>query len=374
MILILTQGFPPDTGGHETLMGGLARSLSEAGRMVTVLADHIRNRDTELSALPFELQRFGGLRPFRRWRKAQSAQRIARANITAVFCDSWKSLEILPAIDAPVAVLAHGMELPTKASPSKTRRIQSSLEKANVVIANSAFTADRVRPYLVATGPKVVIVHPPVSAQPQASKTAIDSLRQQLDAKGPILTTLARLEPRKGIDQVLRSLPRLRLRWPDLRYAIAGAGADQARLEALAGTLGVDQAVRFLGRIDESTKAALLSITDVFAMPVRQEGRSVEGFGISYIEAAWYGVAALAGREGGASDAVLDEETGLLCNGSDLAEVHSALDRLLEAPDLRAKLGAAAQTRARAMTWQRGTPYLAALLGGLAADRQGQAL
>src|SRR5262249_13231710 len=153
--------------------------------------------------------------------------------------------------------------------------------------------------------------------------------RSSISGRHPVIATIARLEPRKGVDAVIRALPELRQHHPNCIYAIAGAGEDRARLEELAASLGVRDATVFLGRGSEGLKAALLASCDVFAMPVRREGRSVEGFGISYSEAGWFGVPALAGRDGGAADAVLHGETGLVCDGSNQSEVTRSLLLLL---------------------------------------------
>ena len=85
-------------------------------------------------------------------------------------------------------------------------------------------------------------------------------------------------------------------------------GPDRERLEALAKETGAPTV--FLGRISEIEKAALFAEATLFAMPTRAEGDSVEGFGIVYLEAAWHGAPALAGREGGAAAAVKEGETG----------------------------------------------------------------
>jgi len=105
--------------------------------------------------------------------------------------------------------------------------------------------------------------------------------------------------------------------------------------------------VLFLGRVSEAGKAALLAQADIFAMQVRREGRSVEGFGLSYLEAGWFGVPSLAGSGGGATDAVLHGETGLVCDGASQSEVTRSLLRLLDDEALRKRLGAAALARAR---------------------------
>ncbi len=98
-------------------------------------------------------------------------------------------------------------------------------------------------------------------------------------------------------------------------------------------------------------------------MPTRRVGASVEGFGIAYAEAAWRGVPSLAGSEGGASDAVIDGRTGLLCRGDDPQAVLAGLTTLLADESLRERLGGAARQRAREeLTWERALPlYLAAI-------------
>jgi phosphatidylinositol alpha-1,6-mannosyltransferase len=82
-------------------------------------------------------------------------------------------------------------------------------------------------------------------------------------------------------------------------------------------------------------------------MPARRVGNSVESYGLVYVEAAWYGVPSLAGHDGGAGDAVLDERTGLLCDGSDATDVTRQLLRLLGDAELKQRLGEGARKRAR---------------------------
>lgn len=366
MILLLTQNLPPDPGGIEALMGGLARALAGAGEGVLVLADHIRGKGLAEPSWPagVSLRRFGGPRPLRRWRKGLAARRaLARLPVRAVIADSWKSLEVLPRAGVPVLVLAHGSEFPPSPSPRKRRRIERALEGATAIAPNSAFTEGLLRPYLTPAAPRPVVVHLPVPPQPDPSpegRAWVEGLR----GEGPLLLTLARLEPRKGVDQVIRALPGLAARYPGLRYAVAGGGEDHARLEALARELGVAGRVLFLGRVDDAARAALYAGADLFAMPVRREGASVEGYGLVYLEAAWYGLPALAGRDGGAAEAVRDGETGLLCDGADPGDAAAALARLLGDEALRRRLGEAAARRVRRdLGWDSVLPRYLALIG-----------
>jgi len=346
VILIATQNFPPDRGGIENLMGGLADNLFAAGQPLEVYADRVRG-EGEMSPREYPLYRFGGARPWRRRRKARAIEKAVRSGgISGIFADSWKSSELLTGLDVPIAVLAHGMEFPHNPGAGKRARIRKALQPACAVIANSAYTASLVRPY-VSEGTPLIVINPPIAPQPQPDPQALAALRPLVDGRGPLLMTLARLEPRKGVDKVIGALADIRSKFPDVLYVVAGGGDDRARLEQLAAAAGVADSVHFAGSVDDGAKAALFSLADVFVMPARREGDSVEGFGIVYREAGWYGVPALAGREGGATDAVIEGETGLLCDADSQADVTAALLRLLEDDVARRRMGEAAAALAR---------------------------
>lgn len=347
-ILILTQCFPPVVGGIENMMGSMALALQEGGHTVTVLADD--DPDAADGSRPYRIKRFSGWKPLRRWRKARDAARLVRSGTyDRIITDTWKSAENLTIDTVPVTVLAHGMEFPAAPSRRKAQRILAAMAKAKDVIANSSFTAGLAAPY-VAAG-RVRTVTPTVPAQAAADPERLEALRRAY-GDGLQVVTLCRLEPRKGVDRLIEAVATLHPAYPGLTLHVAGDGADRARLEGLAKDAGIADAVIFHGRVSDAEKAALLARADVFAMPTRREGNSVEGFGLVYLEAAWYGVPALAGRDGGAADAVHDGETGLLCDGADPASVTAALDALLGDRDFRLRLGENAARHAREQTWQ----------------------
>jgi phosphatidylinositol alpha-1,6-mannosyltransferase len=189
-------------------------------------------------------------------------------------------------------------------------------------------------------------------------------MRAIIAGRGPTIATLARLEPRKGVDSVIAALPRLKTRHSNLAYLVAGAGDDLHRLRALAAARGVSDSVVFLGPVtDPQTKAALLTLSDVYAMPSRRVGDSVEGFGIAYAEAAWYGLPALAGGDGGAAEVVKDGETGFVRDGGDAEAISQALYEMLDDAAMRQRMGAAAAAFVRkSLSWPAALPrYLAAL-------------
>lgn len=368
MIVILTQCFPPDTGGIEILMGGFARQYAAAGERVTVLADHIRGKGLAEPQWPagVTVRRFGGPKPLRRLLKAIAVRSLLRqGGVKGVITDTWKSAALLPARPvAPVIVTAHGNEvLPVSSARRRWKRLRA-MTRGTVIATNSAYTAGLVRAILGdRAAPLVEIVPSPLPTPTAPDAAAMAWAAEQAAGAGPVIATVARLEPRKGVDQVIRAVPALAARHPGLRFLVAGGGPDRGRLEALAAELGLGDRVRFLGRVSEEQKSALLQQADLFAMPSRRDGDSVEGYGVVYLEAGWFGCPSLAGSAGGSSEVVADGDTGAVCDGADAAQVQAALAALLEDPARLKAMGEAAAERVRAgFLWKQALPRFTALM------------
>lgn len=347
-------------------MTGLADQLSLSGLPIEVFADHVRTAKAAELSRAYPIRRFGSIRPLRRLMKRRAISRAAAdGDVAGLFADSWKSVAAVPMGVAPIAVLAHGTEYPLDASPGKILRINNALKRARSIVASSRYTADLVAGFMQGAQAEVFVVNPPIPALPAAQPAALAEIDAMLAGRSPVLLTLARLEARKGVDSVLRAMPQLRQKHPRLVYVIAGAGPDRTRLEALASALHIEDCVLFAGEVtDLDMKAALLARSAVYAMPSRRVGNSVEGFGIAYIEAAWYGVPSVAGGDAGAADAVIDNKTGLLCDSANDDDVRGALSRLLDDEALRRRLGAAAAEVARVKhTWAGALPHYLQAIG-----------
>ena len=135
--------------------------------------------------------------------------------------------------------------------------------------------------------------------------------------------------PRKGFDVLLDAVAMLEL---DVQVAIAGGGRDRRRLEARARRLGLDDRVRFLGRVPRRRPArSVYRGGDVFSMVCRERwgGLEAEGFGIVFLEAAACGLPAVAGRSGGSHEAVVDGKTGFVVDPDDVTVAGPELERLL---------------------------------------------
>ena len=158
-----------------------------------------------------------------------------------------------------------------------------------------------------------------------------------------VLLTVARLaasEAYKGVDGVIRALPRIRAAVPGASYVVVGDGDDRARLERLAADTGVADAVSFVGRVSEEELRAYYARCDAFVMPSEREG-----FGIVFLEAMAFSKPVIAGRHGGAPEVVEEGATGFLVDAGDVERLTACIVELLSDSDLAERLGRAGRRR-----------------------------
>jgi phosphatidyl-myo-inositol dimannoside synthase len=242
------------------------------------------------------------------------------------------------AAGAPVIQYLHADELRTRP------RTASFAVGADAVLAVSAHTEQLA--LAAGADPQRVRRIPNGVDLPQERRTE--------RAGRPTIVTVARLEQRyKGHDVLIRALPLVRQRVPDVEWLVVGDGSLRQELERLADAQQLGETARFLGVLPEEERDAALDRAHVFAMPSRLPPGRVggEGFGIVYLEAAAHGLPSVAGNVGGAPDAVVHGETGLLVDPEDHVAVANALVELLLEPARAAALGAAGATRAREFAW-----------------------
>ena len=118
--------------------------------------------------------------------------------------------------------------------------------------------------------------------------------------------------------------------YPSIIYICVGYGDEEENLKKLVNELNLNNHVIFLKNVETELKNALICKSNIFVMPSIIHNKSVEGFGISYIEAAQYGIPSIGGKDGGAADAILHEKTGLICDGNNLEEIYSSIDKMLK--------------------------------------------
>lgn len=165
--------------------------------------------------------------------------------------------------------------------------------------------------------------------------------------------TVARLHPRKGQVEVARALARLPAAQREtVLYQVAGVGEETYRREIEAACRGGGVRCQFLGALDDASLARAYASATVYAQASRTLPRSVEGFGITFLEASFHGCPVAAFRSGGVDEAVRDGVTGLLVPEGDESALAAAISRLLADPELRARMGAEGRAFARSFSWE----------------------
>ena len=237
-------------------------------------------------------------------------------------------------------VMLHGLDIRlAQRSIWKRFLFRSILRRAGCVIANSEFTANEIQKIDPKLRPVVLTPGVEPFVLPKDSH-----VREQhnIPKEDAVILSVSRLVSRKGIDRLIeamRSLPKT------VWLVVVGDGEDRERLQKLAEP--VRDRVLFMTDASDEERNAWYAESTLFALPVRDEGDDVEGFGIVYLEAALAALPVVAGKSGGASEAVLDELTGLLVDPLDTQALVVALKRLIDDPELAMLLGACGSQRAR---------------------------
>ncbi len=361
--LIVTNDFPPRVGGVQQYVWNVAANLP-ADRVAVVAPNWPgwREHDAEL---PFPVHRFP---PRFLWPSADLAARVRIAAgehaAEVVLFGHGLPLGLLgPATGLPYVVATHGTEYWFSQMPGLRALLGRATAGAARVLAVSRFTGRVIRTAVPARVP-VSLLPPGVDTErfrPDAPGADEVRRRHGIGVGRPLVVCVSRLVPRKGQDVLIRALPAIRRREPDAALLIVGDGPSRRGLEALAGETPVGSLV-FAGQVSDAELAAYHAAADVFAMPCRSRlaGLEVEGFGIVFLEAAAAGKPAVAGESGGAAEAVVDGETGLVVDGRHPGAVAEAVGSLLSNPSRAEAMGKAARARAeRLFTWPRLTGRLA---------------
>jgi len=156
-----------------------------------------------------------------------------------------------------------------------------------------------------------------------------------------VIVSVGRLVHRKGQDKLIEAMPLILKSEPEAILLLVGEGPYKEHLEKLVSKLKIEDSVRFVGRLQYQDLPRYLRVGDIFAMPSRSRffGLEVEGLGIVYLEASSAGLPVLGGASGGAPDAVLPGESGLVVDGTDVTAIAKCAITLLHDSALRARMG-----------------------------------
>lgn len=340
LVLLVTPDYPPARGGIQYLLHGIVRHATRVRFRVVALGGtgtaeedgvptrRVARRDRRGSAA-IALLNAVALAEARRWRP-----HVVLSGHIVVAPTAWLT-------GAPCVQYLYASEMVhrPRLSSFAVRHADASivLGEHGRSLAVSA-GADEGRVHVIPPG--IDVPDPPTTTPRQ---------------RAPLIVTVARLEDRyKGFEVLIRALPLIRSRVPDATLTLVGDGHLRSSLQALARANGCGDALTCVGGADNAQRYALLSAATVFAMPSRPPARSGgDGFGIVYLEAGAHGTPVIAGNGGGARDAVIDGQTGVLVSPEDHIEVAETISGLLLDRDRATQLGGCGRQWAERFAWPR---------------------
>ena len=352
MFLISTRNFPPELGGMQNLMEGLSNALLNHGPVKVFAESHDEAENYDQNS-NLNIERVAGLKIFRKYRKANLVKEFLTSNeVRASFFDHWKSIENIEKSllrKTKSFCLIHSKEINHPVGSFLNKRVLTALAKADHVIANSKFTKE----FAMKLGVKnVTVINPGCNYPIPINEKAKEFAQNIYGNASPKLITVSRLDGRKSHQNVMMTVKNLLPKFPSLKYVSLGDGDERKNLLKLRKELNLENNVELIFESSEQEKVALLEQSNVFIMPSVIYKKSVEGFGITYIEAASYGKPSIGGIYGGEGDAIKSGLTGYLCNGNDLNAIYDTLLKTL-AKDHYLELGAKALEFSKDFSWNK---------------------
>ncbi|WNV83550.1 glycosyltransferase family 4 protein [Umezawaea sp. Da 62-37] len=348
--LLVTNDFPPRPGGIQSYLHSFASRLPADDLVVYAPSwDSPTGSHPEFDAAqPFQVVRHPGTLML----PTPDVLRRAADIVRAERCEAvWFGAAAPLALLAPwlrkagverVLASTHGHEVGWSMLPGARQSLRAIGSGVDVVTYVSKYTRSR---FSAAFGRMAALEHLPSGVDtevfaPDPAARAEMRARYGLGDR-PVVVCVSRLVPRKGQDVLIRALPAIRGQVPDAALLIVGGGPYRRKLEALAAATGVAEHVVFTGSVPWSELPAHYNAGDVFAMPCRTRGKGldVEGLGLVFLEASATGLPVVAGDSGGAPETVLDHETGMIVDGTDVEEVAETIGDLLADPENAAKMG-----------------------------------
>ena len=351
-IVIYTFEFLPFGGGIATYCHELARGLTATGYDVTVVAPI--SSDLDVEAFPYRIHRmdrsrlrivsmFKGIGELRRLVKSARPDVVLVTNQYALISVALFG-KLVGATWVPIIhgseVLKHGKGR-RLARRMLAWRMRGFYRSVVGVICVSRYTRELFLSVFDVLPTCVFVVHNGMrdDFNPEVDCGVEIRRKWEIPKGARVLFTLARLVPRKGQDVVIRALPAILERYPNVVYLCAGIGPYRATLEKLAIDCGVAQQVIFTGRIEDREKYSYYSACDLFVMLSRQEGDTVEGFGLTFLEAWHSSRPVLGGRHGGVVEVIEDGLDGALVEPDNVDAVSTRIISLIGDPSRLRAMG-----------------------------------
>ncbi|WP_379093534.1 glycosyltransferase family 4 protein [Pedobacter sp. UC225_65] len=231
-----------------------------------------------------------------------------------------------------VYLIAHGIEIWRKLPETKLK----ALNRLDKIFAVSHYTKEKIKSEHKIADNKIEVLNNCLESfyyfPNDFSKPKPLLKRYNLTIDNTVLISLSRLsstEKYKGYDNVIKILPKLVEKDPNIVFLLAGKAdeEEQARLEKLIAEYKIGKHIKLIGFVDEAEISDHFLLSDIFVMPSKKEG-----FGIVFIEAMASGLKVVAGNKDGSVDALNNGKLGKLVDPDNLNEVEQVLSELLAQP------------------------------------------
>lgn len=349
-ILCITNDFGPRAGGIETFVMGLIKRLPFGSVIVYTSAQE--------NSAPYDLkwlQEFG-VEVVRDKSKillptpgvAYCVNALVRERkITTVFFGAAAPLGLLSrglrkAGVREIVALTHGHEVWWSKVFPFTLAMKSISRQVNTLTYLGEFTRNAISKSVTKVAAQSMVKIAPGIDTDHFSPQDARELRNELGlTEKKVIVSVGRLVHRKGQDVLIEAMPAIIKDVPEAHILMIGEGPYRSYLENRVKALGIEERITFIGRIQYADLPRYICVGDLFVMPSRSRlaGLEVEGLGIVYLEASACGLPVIAGDSGGAPDAVLEGETGLVVDGTQKTEVAAAVIELLLDPDRSQAMG-----------------------------------
>lgn len=347
--LLVTNDFPPRTGGIQTYLEGFVGELDPAKLVVYASTPPDGGAEEYDANVPYEVIRYRGtmMLPTRHVRKTMQSI-IAEKDIENVWFGASTPLGIMAkaarkAGAKQTIATTHGHEIGWSMIPGARQFLGKIFRDNDIVTYLTKATLERLQPLMGDTQ----TLRMPGGINPEAFAFDKDfrfELRERygIDQDAPVVICISRLVERKGQDLLINNWHRVADQFPDARLVIVGKGPYREKLDAMHESSPARDSIIFTGEVPYAELAGHYSLGDVYAMPCRTRGGGldIEGLGIVYLEAYAAGLPVVAGDSGGAPEAVISGETGIVVNGRSGNALVAALTYLLEDPERAKAMGA----------------------------------
>lgn len=280
------------------------------------------------------------------WNYRKLAQRITRIvkdqSTDQIHCgkvlpEGFVVSRVAKRLKIPYLCYVHGEELNIASGSRELRWMtRSTFSSASTIIANSQNTAALLRDEWNVCDGQLRVLHPGVDIARFRPVDRDPDVRKALGWNDrPVILTVGRLQKRKGHDQLIRAMPQLLEKFPNLLYSIVGDGPERHDLGQLVNQLNLTNSIDFRGESSDAEMLQCYQQCDLFALPNRTVDGDFEGFGMVLLEAQSCGTPVIAGKSGGTGEAMRHDETGVRVNCDSVDELAHAIGRLLVNENLR---------------------------------------